>query len=121
MDDSDLLIDKNCMLDVVMIAKQYSEEEEENHVSIDSVESGLKRKSSTNEESKDKEVDSNSSIVFVGEDLVVEEGESETKRLKKNEQSFNCEFNNDAEHFEVLFMSGKGKILWMLKIMHAPF
>jgi hypothetical protein len=28
-DDSDLLIDKNCMLDVVMIAKQYCEEEEE--------------------------------------------------------------------------------------------
>lgn len=109
-DDSVLLSDKNCMLDVVMIAKQYcEEEEEENHVSIDSVESSLKRKSSTNEESKDKEVDSNSSIVFVGEDLVVEEGESDTKRLKKNEQSFNCEFNNDAEHFEVLFMSGKGK------------
>ncbi|XP_045831471.1 protein MAIN-LIKE 2-like [Trifolium pratense] len=79
--------------DVVMIAKQYCEDE--NHASIASIENGSKRKSSSNNESKDNE------------------GESGTKRrvLKKNESSSICGFNNDigVGDCEVLFMSGKGK------------
>ncbi|GAU50092.1 hypothetical protein TSUD_192190 [Trifolium subterraneum] len=94
-----------------MIAKQYCEDE--NHASIGSIESGSKRKSSSNDESKDNEVESNGSIVFVGEDLVVKEGENGTKRrvLKKNESSSICGFNNDVDvgDCEVLLMSGKGK------------
>jgi hypothetical protein len=104
-------VDDFDLVDVVMIAKQYCEDE--NHASIASIESGSKRKSLINDESKDNEVEGNSSIVFVGEDLVVKEGESGTKRriLKKNESSSICGFNNDIDvgDCEVLFLSEKGK------------
>lgn len=77
-----LKVDDSDKLDVVMIAKQYCEEGK--LASIGSIESGSKRKSSSNEEN-------NSSIVVF-----------EAKRLKKNEQSFKCGFNNDDD-------VGKGK------------
>ncbi|XP_058763845.1 uncharacterized protein LOC131637280 [Vicia villosa] len=76
------IVDDYDMLDEVMIAKQYCEEGK--HASIGSIESGSKRKSSSNEEN-------NSSIEVV-----------EAKRLKKNEQSFNHGLNNDDD-------VGKGK------------